>query len=401
MFTTLPPIAILILMVSGFTGCDSNSEKATTNKNNKAPYTIRLAEAENKKGEVLLSDFAKSITYVGLESNKEHLIGGNARLYLAGDYIIAIAFRQIYVFDKTDGTFVKEIMSYGNGPDQYRNTIPMTHINETSQVVYATNPKNERIGLDVNGTEQLKFNVPSSDSTFVGSCFPLGTDLYVGFHSNYDCNQNLKLIIFNQNGEVVKTFKNGSNCINEYPDRISFNTTEGAFYEWDKDVFFKEAFNDTLYQVNQESLDIHAVFANDEFALPYSKKTALLTSEDMAPYFNIKDIDETEGFIFFSFDHKGEKHSAFYNKSSNETRVAFDQESDLNQFTNDLDDFIPFSPLYATADGKLVGYLEAPYVVEWFEMNPEKAARLPAALKRFENMNEYDNPVLMIVDTKD
>ncbi len=390
----------LLLIWVFSTGCDSGGKKTVTTPENEAPYTIRLAEAEDNKGEVFLSDFAKSITYIQLESSTEHLIAGNPRFYLAGDHVFSTAFRQIYVFDKASGRFVREVRRFGEGPDEYRNTSPWIHINENKQAVYARNPRNKRIALDINGQEQLIFATPAGDSTFTSNVFPLAENLYVGYHANYDCNQKLKLILFDENGNVVKTYKNGLTCINEHPNRISFNTREGLFYDWEDHVFFKESFNDTLYRVSETSLDFHAVFVNEDFSLPYEQKTSLITPEDTAPYFEIGDLDETADFIFFSLMHKGEQHSAYYNKQKNETRVAYNETTELNQFTNDLDDFIPFSPQYATADGKLVGYLEAPYVIEWFEMNPEKAARLPESLRRFENMDEDDNPILMIVDTK-
>lgn len=396
--------SIYLLMAASFllflTSCQSNPDKSESIVENKAPYTIRLAAAEEAKKEVPLSDFAKSIEYVRLESNEESLIGRGPHFYVAGDQIISSAFRQIQLFNKSDGSFIKEISSYGDGPDQYRNTLPWSHFNEKSGVVYVRDNRRALVGLSPSGEQKVKFQFPSGDSTLITGFYPLEPNLYVGFHSNYDCAQNLRLILFNSEGELVKSYKNHSKCINEHPDRFSFDSTEGSFYGWNNHAFFKETFNDTLFHVSKDSLSFRAVFENEGLSLPYEKKTSIITEEEREPYFSIWVLDETDDFIFFNLGYKGSTYSAYYNKKRDETKVAYRDGLDNHNFTNDLDEFLPFNPSYATDDGRLVGYLEAPYVLEWFELNPEKAAKLPPALKQFENMREDDNPIVMIVNTK-
>jgi len=44
--------------------------------------------------------------------------------------------------------------------------------------------------------------------------------------------------------------------------------------------------------------------------------------------------------------------------------------------------------------------MEAYEILEWFENNPEKAAKLPAHLKALSKLKEDDNPVVVIVKLK-
>lgn len=389
-----------ILLTVLICACGSNESKNKTTEANEPPYLIKVEIAEKEKEEVFLSDFAESIEYVQLETSEETFIGRGAHFYLTQEHVISSAFRQILLFDRADGSFTQEIGKYGQGPQEYTTTYPQLHFNEKEEVTYVRDSKREPLGLDVSGNIKVKFKFPTDDQNLVTGFVQIEPDLFAGYHPNYDCNQGLKLILFDKEGKVVKTYKNHLSCINTQPGAIFFSLGEGEFYQWDDRVFFKENYNDTLFHVNVNSLDVQAIFDCGEYSLPYEDKTALNDKSKSQQYFLVSDPDETPGFIFFKLDFEGKTRSAYYDKSQNITKVAFLQGAENSRFANDLDDFLPFSVDYATEDGKLVGHMEAPEVIEWFEANPEKAAKLSPDLKRFANIKEDDNPIVIIVSLK-
>ncbi|GAB5527289.1 MAG: 6-bladed beta-propeller [Roseivirga sp.] len=390
-----------VLLITLLAACGTSESKTSLKVKNEPPFLIEVEKARDVREAVFLSDFASKIEYIQPEVSKQSLIGRNAHFYITADHLVSTARRQILLFDRESGSFLKEVGKYGQGPDEYRSTYPYLHFNETSKATYVQNNSRKILGLDASGNTVTAFQLPMDDNTLVSSFVQLAPDLFAGYHSNYDCNQDIKLVIFNENGEVIKTYKNQLTCVNHEPGSIFFDLSEGTFYNWNKQAFFKESYNDTLFHVSREALQTWAIFDCGESSLPYEDKTKDLQSDPSQTYFSISDIDETKDFIFFNMTFRGETHSAYYDKVRDITKVTDPMDSENHRFLNDVDGFLPFRASYATEDGKLVGYMEAPEVAQWFEDNPEKAAKLPANLKRLESTSDDDNPIVMIVSLKD
>lgn len=386
----------LFLMLTLWSCGDSAEQVRKT----ELPYQIDLVEAYKQNTEVPLSLFAKSIEYLPLESTDSALIGRFPHFYLFDDYLISIAFRQVFLFDRKTGNFIKEIQGYGNGPDEYRYTRPHLHADEKRGLVYVRDSRKVERGLNINGKTALRFNTPNDDRYYVTSYASLNNDLFIGFHPNPACDQNLKLVVFNKAGQVINTFSNHLECVNYDPGRISFNSSEGAFYHWNNQVGFKETYNDTLFMVSADTLSAKAVFNSGEFSLPYEEKKKLQI-EDRAGYYSITSFDETDLHIFFQLLYKGNRHSGIYTKNTGKTQISRRGKSGIQGFTNDLDNFLPFNPVYATNQGELVGFIEAPDVIGWLDENPEKARALPPRLMELTNLREDDNPIVMVVKLKD
>lgn len=395
--TTPKRMLLASFIIAIFTQCSSPENQVATQG---LPYTIKVAEAYQQGAEVPLSQFAESVEYIPLETTEGALIGRNASFYLFGDYIISIAFRQVYLFDRKSGAFIKELKRYGQGPDEYRNTQPNIHADEKRGVVYLKDNRNVSLGLNVKGETSFSFKTPQGAGAYIMGYAQLTDDLFVGFQANPVCEEQVKLMIFNKNGEVIKTFANHLQCEQDDLGSISFDSGEGSFYRWNGQVGFKETYNDTLFMVSPDSLSPKAVFDSGDYGIAYKDKKRL----EMAAgkdYHLITDLDETDEHLFFRLYFKEEMHSGLYNKQTRETQVVRSDKSDINGFHNDLDNFLPFSLKYATDDQQAVGFIEAPDVITWLEENPEKAKALPTRLKPLSQLKEDDNPVLMIVTLKD
>lgn len=92
----------------------------------------------------------------------------------------------------------------------------------------------------------------------------------------------------------------------------------------------------------------------------------------LSELFQIRQIFESENYLFFKVRFNRKEFHALYNKSIGSTFFAQGNAG----FENDIDDFIPYK------HGELIGYAEGYEIELWFRNNPEKAAKLPPHLKK-------------------
>lgn len=87
--------------------------------------TIPIKEAIDRgRNDLELSDFVEDdIEYIQLETNAYCPIDKKLRLYLNDSVIIAIAEKQVFLFDRNTGKFMREIGYVGKDPHGYSETI--------------------------------------------------------------------------------------------------------------------------------------------------------------------------------------------------------------------------------------------------------------------------------------
>ncbi|NVK83870.1 MAG: 6-bladed beta-propeller [Cytophagia bacterium] len=383
--------AILLL----FSSCNSGTEKKV-----KGPglATIDLVEAYDNRTEVSLSAFAESIEYVPLETIEESLIARNPDFQVTDENIIVSAHQQVLAFNKASGSFLRKVGTRGEGPDEYMQVD--RYFNESTGYTYVNASNGKHMALNVNGEIKNTLITPSSDSTLVMGFAQVNDSTFVGFHGNYNCNQKYKLVFFNESGEELKLIYNHETCLIENPNSFYIFFNEGVFSKSKNQTFFKETYNDTLFQIVNMDLKPEAVFDLGSKGIPYQERLTNTTPESKLELFETRLLDVTEQNIFFQLRTQGQTFNGVFNRESGETMLSDIGRTEMHGFVNDLDNFLPFVPQYATDNNQLVGYIEAPDVLAWFKENPEKAAQLPANLKKLGDMKPDDNPVVMIVGLK-
>lgn len=378
------------------TSCGNNElGNSTSGKDLKV---LDLVEAYDNRDEVPLSLFANSIEYIPLETNKESLIGRGPIFQLAKEQIILSASNHVLVFSREDGRFIKEIGSRGEGPDEYR--VIARYFRENASITYVKSNK-YNFGLNIEGEIVDRIHAPYEDSVLVMNFVHLTDSTFIGFHGNYNCNQKYKLIFFKANGEITKTIENQFDCELKNPDSFHFLGREGQFPKYRDKVWFKESFNDTLFQVHNDYLAPKAVMNLGSKGIAYKDRINLSSAESQFDYFKVQILDITENQLFFQLSTQGQTFNGIYNFETEEILLSDIGRTEMHGFVNDLDNFLPFVPQYATDNNQLVGYIEAPDVLAWFKENPEKAAQLPDNLKKLGEVKSDDNPVVMIVNLKD
>jgi hypothetical protein len=367
-----------------FLGC-----KNTITVNDEGPHTIKIIEAMDKKEGILLSELIQGeIEYVCLETNEECLLNNNSRFYLNETEIIAFTKQQVFVFDRETGKFLREIGHYGRDPGGYRNTVYSYPFDEKNKLIYLGSWESQ-VYLRYNSSGELKDKITAysdnEDSDFLKSQFgeivtsiaPLNDTCFVGHVWNINGKQKTKLIIFNENNHRIKTYPQYKTFEWDlFKDGLSVFHWDGWFYEYNNMLNFFERSTDTIFSVSIENLKPRYVFDGEAA---------------------IENISESNRFLLFNLKKEKGLYCGIFDKNNKETKIAKLQDG----IENDVDHFIPFSFYSVNNKGEITGFQEAYKVVEWFSNNPQKITNLPPHLQKLRNINENDNPVVMIAKLKE
>jgi hypothetical protein len=137
------------------------------------------------------------------------------------------------------------------------------------------------------------------------------------------------------------------------------------------------------------------------YSLLYSPSTTL---EELNSYLlihnicNIISFSETESCLFFGYVHKTSYHFAFYNKKTGKLADAFlistGEDSPVFPIQNDINGGPFMTPVFT--DGKsFYSYVDA-YVLS----ETKEYVTNPDLKKAFDNISEYDNPVVIVMTPK-
>ena len=182
----------------------------------------------------------------------------------------------------------------------------------------------------------------------------------------------------------------------KYKDNRSSITSlgNGCFWHNDEDLYFRQAFNDTIYQVSADKdlqpvrvLDFgtHRWDYDDRFD---DKKDAIYPGKFM----------ENEDVILFRFltnvyTDNSKTYNALYRKADGTVKVYPFEE----KITDDMNGFLPLQPISISSAGEFAAVLPSEEVVQWFEDNAGKTD-LPAAVSALKKVGEEDNPVVVIME---
>ncbi len=376
-------ILSLILIINA---CDSGKNQSIINL-----PEIKIDYAFTKNRFIEISKIVEgNIEYIPLESTEDFILASPSRVYLLNSKIIVFAPRQIFLYDRVTGKCIKEIGKHDRGPAGYMATLFSFPFDPVREVIIARGWDRSHLKYNLKGDYLGKVVLPEG-STEIGA---INDTISVAFIRNFLGNENRRLIVFTNKNEIIKSFPNYKKC--EPSLRVIVWGIHGWFYRFQEELRFFELFTDTIYQVKTHELIPKYVLQMGEFAPPYEKQNTL-DFNDSQNYFFIRYIFESEKFLFYEFRHDNKFFQGVYNKKTNSTYIAHEN----NGFENDIDNFIPLKFTSVSSQGELIGVMEAWEVEQWFKNNPDKAAKLPPHLKKLEKITENDNPVVMIARLKE
>jgi hypothetical protein len=368
--------------------------------------SIKVFDAYQDRSGIFASEFFKDFQYVRLETSKESLSRDLVAAYPLGDSALLVqGFRRNMVFSAKTGEYIRDIGHFGEDPNGYRTTLSYYGVDEYRPTTFASGWKDNfteysiSSGLIVDQVKKPKPDeyIPFESELILGSFARLDSINFIGYAKNFNGSQKIRLVVFKRDGEIVKTFPNYLSFV-DIPGRyVSLGHGEGRFFKNAGEVYFKEYYNDTTYQVSLgEMIPVHK-FELGQYSPPYSEKEAQRVA-DRKEFMFIKDILRTSEHLFFYLEFRDISYLGVFDFKDQSTRVSNLEHKDIESrhgLENDIDGFIPLYPTTVQGD-MMISITPAEEVYYWFQNNPDKIASLPPELQVFRDIHPEDNPIITI-----
>ena len=418
----------VILFLIGLSSCNNNKEIIGD-----LPQ-IKVCLTKDMTTNVYASDFISGIEYVILETTSQSLIS-NPTMSISDNYILVMG-SPCMLFSR-QGKFIRHIGGIGQGPGEYSNVTEID-IDEKSDMIYLSNYF-DLLAYRISGEFVKKLNLVEfhKRNGYQASYRTIHwkDDL---FCANIDINSGKELysfVVFTLDGEVVKLFPNYVTF--DKDERTTFsNYYFATTYRYNGIVNNKRDNSDTLFRLTDQ-LDLVPDVYFDLCGRPIPKK---LNKDNYTAYTHVREFLEVENYILFKCDFGEltpsdlpEKQFCIYDRNStNLTFCKIDPLAKLpppldlsmisptatrritsnNSYSgliNDIDGGLPFWPSYfmkiqskqklacAYQPSVMLGNLTE----EYFSAHEIKDIQAHERLKKLlENLEEDDNPVLMIATFK-
>ena len=356
----------------------------------------------------------KEIKIVPLETHKDALLNTKSvTYYLTDKYIIAVNFLQgAYLFNRETGKFVREISSFGQGPDEYTGYIYNRYgFDEKNNILFASD--GAYVGKSWKGMHIetnkvgiiIKKPMPENDTETFSACAPwlIKDNTYISFCNNRTGKDKIRLVVFNKNGTILKKYPNYL----EYKKEMStYPANNGIFYYYNNLTYFKEwNYNDTVFCVDENKMTPHILFKSGD-------KQASYYHQDNATYnkgkYLINFVNESNSFVLFNFSYYQETiGNSGYQIIKNETpHTGFYDKKSLRTYVSSTPDFkttgfaitgipIYFYPLHINKNREMVAKIDPE------ELTKYKDNINPKYKYIFHNIQEDDNPIVVIAKIRE
>lgn len=384
--------------------------------------TIPVGSAYSAITTLKASDYFREVTYIPLETTDSVLVGNAPSIRVAGNrLIVSSSQKQCYSFNKSDGRFVASVGHIGNDPEGCRELTGWLDAangylyflkGDGVSAIYDTDGNFVGTSKEVELSEGL-FGIDSNDyldkqtlvkHTSATATKPDRVILYrdTTLLASFPSHGEEKAIVSGNQADIESIavfqqalmghsmifihYKNG--------DEVGLIPTEHPFWHVGKKLYFRELFNDTIYQVTKDGLLPERRF--DFGAMTWKREYRYDAQKDDAIY--PLEVMENDRFLWLRFvvnlyrQDKRKAYNALYLKETGEVKVAAYEEG----MENDLNGFLPLQPTFVTADGEFAQLIPAETIAEWFEEHPD-AAELPAEIQALKAIKADDNPVVVLM----
>ncbi len=390
--------AVILFLVLLIFGCKAPVQETAY------PVVVDMENSFFESSEFNSDNFLESIQFIKLETSDEFVIADGPNFYTADNYIVKDGANQIYLFDKESGNFIREIGINDNSPEGYRSTGRGAVFDEENKLIYTGGWNNNHCVYNFQGKKVNDVKRPENEMI---SAFGLLNDsIFAGFLLNVMGDQKFKIVLHNETGNTLKKYPN-YHSYKKVSQSISIFTYEGLFYRSQGNLFFKEMFDDTLFQVKADTILPRYVFDGGQHSPEYEKRDELVAAKQsvdgeysipLDEYYVFTQISESSRFIIFKLRYKKEEFIGIYDKTETLCQIA------ENNVQLNLGDelFLPFnfSNIYINNNNELVTYIEAYELLQWMNENPADAKKLVEKFDQFKNIDENDNPFVVIAKLK-
>ena len=379
-----------------------------------------------KFGQIPASIIFEEIKYVPLETHPDGLLNIKvATYYLTDKYIIAMNFLGgAYLFDRETGKFIREVSSFGPGPDEYRGPLYNRYgFDEKNNILFATDagPYSKVwkcINIESNKVEST-IHKPLGDNNNVGfdkeapwllsvqAPWLLKEKIYISFCNNRSGKDKIRLVVFDKEGTVIKAYPNYL----EYkdPNRNRIPASCGIFYYFDEHTYFKEVcYNDTVFRVDENSMSPHIIFnlGNKQPSYYHQQDAEFNKGKYLITF-----VSESSSFIVFNFSYYTETvkfsglgetitdsknntlYTGYYDKKSKQAFISSTPDYKQSGFSA-IGLPVSFHPVSINKNKEMITCIDPAELMKNKDRIEMKYRHL------LQDMQEDDNPIVVIAKLK-
>lgn len=399
---------LLVLILATSLSCNEKAKKENLKSN--SFYTIPFAEIVKDKREVKLSEFATDVEVIHLENKPESLLGTFQNIEFTKDYIFIMCWAQPILQFSYTGKLLRQIGAIGKGPKEYFRCLKMS-IDEKKERVYIQTTELSMMVFNFNGeyVKTIKYpalkryqNFWSRDSMLVSYFEPvLGNEPFV-------------FIEHDEQGDTLQSIQNHIFYdINEKanPFHISPFEEQNFSYRFENKLHMKGCYNDTVYSYNANNKIVSKFFIDlKEHKLPddliYERRWRRPLPDDLC----WTGVHETSNYVIipygYHFDQnkpefkKEEKGCILYNKKTKKGVAV--EETKLGGFVDDITGGPDFRPI-VTNDNSAIMLVSALDMKQYLDSDKFKnqEVKFPAEKEKLnqlkKTLKEDDNHYLVLV----
>lgn len=359
---------ILVYLLSHISSCSENKQQ----------IEVIHIDKNIETGNLPLSSFAKSIEYIPLETNDNCLLASVTGLYVNDSMIIVSDKEKLLVFDLS-GKFIRKMGNLGDGPEDY-NAILSIAVDSQNELIYL---------LGINQITAYYFS---------GEFY--GKSLYVKYSYNIACDydgtfygyvpddltsarRRYSIDVINlKRKRVVRGYKTN---VLQRANKQGFQGLQAVLKNNNKEVLFKEMYNDTVFILNTAN-GLTPVAVMDDIAHKHNAedhlKDAITKSAHFIRYNNIIKFNDLYFIRFGCKCIKGGVNTLIHNTKKHKTFLLKKQ-----LIKDDLMNGPGFIPYYVNDENILIGILEPENIFELSKIE----------ISYFPSINFDDNIIITIV----
>ena len=235
------------------------------------PITISFAKGIDTEQEVRLSEIAREVKVVPLETKPECLVAKVSQgMIQMVDHNLFIPCSEGLLQFTDDGKFVRSVVKRGQGPGEY-SIIRFIAANDRLKQIYIMD--NGRILTYTIGGDY----VGESKIPFCWQFTLLGDSAYVGYIYNNTGQKKDRLVLVDRQGETLNTFPQYdqftiANGLNYY----LWGYYDRYLYSFREEACCKEYYNDTVFTVTPERLEPRYILDLGKYKIPKERRFEVL-----------------------------------------------------------------------------------------------------------------------------
>jgi hypothetical protein len=407
-------LIIPLILLLFYSGTKRPNEMGTVNRvSNDKFFEIKYENILKNKKMIYLSQVASNVQYIRLETNPSCLLHNlrGIKFFFVDSLIFVQNLDHVLKFS-IDGKFIKQIANPGRGPGEVSVIYSMSVI--PAKRLLVLHQRESLLYFSFNGDLIKTVRIPYHQEVKV-----LNDSRYIAWDPSTNGSERYNFILASDRGDTISTVKNYTTWKKVYSGTliISGGAFE-AFYSNMNSYFFKSAYNDTVYFVNNSENKIEPSYSINfgKYKLPEELIPAKVASDpiklqkykEKAVNFYWGKPFEASNKVFIRSSCMG-KHDVkylLYDKDSAEGYLLVDESGESTGLINDWDGGFDFWPAVQKNYNQIIMPIDIQDFKKKIESNSsdKRIIKYPDRQKAFQSListsDVMDNPIIMVVTLK-